>query len=109
MTPRQKQTLDFIRNYMAESGGVSPTLIEIAAGLGVASKSAVVGLIESLVTQGRLARRKYYARSFVVTDVSAFEQGRAVAKDEAYQSGYRRGYADARIAFRSRRSLEAHQ
>lgn len=52
MTPKQKQTFDFIKDYISESGGVSPSFEEIKTHLGLKSKSGVHRLVWSLHEMG---------------------------------------------------------
>lgn len=55
MTPKQKQLLEFVRDYV-EQHGISPTYVEMQAHLGLASKSGVARLTKGLIAQGHLER-----------------------------------------------------
>lgn len=65
-TKRQQQALDFIFNYFAASGGISPSYSEIAAALGLKSKSQVHRLIGALADRGCIGHIPGRARSIVV-------------------------------------------
>lgn len=55
MTPKQKQLLEFIRDYVAERG-LPPTFEEMRLASGLASKSGVARLVDALVDEGLLLR-----------------------------------------------------
>lgn len=71
MTRREQQALRFIERYSAESDGVPPTLEEISADLGMASKSGAARVVDSLIAQGRLTRRHKKARSIEIVGLPA--------------------------------------
>lgn len=62
MTKRQKDTLDFIRQYWADFG-YAPTYDAIAAGVGLRSKGGVARLINALEERGYVKRFPNRARS----------------------------------------------
>ncbi len=62
MTPLEIRTLDFVRERIA-STACAPTLEEIAAALGFASKSSARRLVDGLVRQGLLIRDPHRARN----------------------------------------------
>ncbi len=53
LTPRQVQALAVITDYIADEGH-SPTYDEIAAGLGISTKSSVHRLVKGLEERGRI-------------------------------------------------------
>lgn len=53
MTPTQRKTLDFIRHYRQQYG-YSPSLTEIASGLGISAKSSVHRHVQALAEAGYL-------------------------------------------------------
>lgn len=55
MTPRQKQTLDFIARYKLLNG-ISPSYEEIRIGIGVKSRTQVHQFVNLLVEQGALRK-----------------------------------------------------
>ncbi len=57
MTPQMSKTLAFLKSYSADHGGVMPSYGEIAAHIGVRSKSNISRIIDSLV------ERKFVRRS----------------------------------------------
>lgn len=57
MTPQMAKTLAFLKSYSAEKGGAMPSYGEIAAYIGVRSKSNISRIIDSLV------ERKFVRRS----------------------------------------------
>lgn len=65
MTKRQTEALAFIKSFIKEHGH-SPTHREIADHLGLASKSGVHRIIESLTEQGKVRRVKYRHRTVEV-------------------------------------------
>lgn len=62
LTPRQKETLDFIKGYI-EARGSSPTYDEIQQAVGLSSKSGVHRLVVGLCERGALWRMKHRHRS----------------------------------------------
>lgn len=69
LTPRQKETLDFIVRYQRENGGVSPCLTEIGAALKIASKGPVHRLLTQLEVRGFIVRAKCKQRWIEVLSV----------------------------------------
>lgn len=67
MTPRQKQLLDFIKAQI-ERTGCSPTYQAMAAHLRLSSKSGPAMLIDRLVEQGHLVRRRESAHGLSLPD-----------------------------------------
>ncbi len=67
MTRRQKETLDFIQAYW-DTHGYCPCYDEIAAHLGIKSKSAVSRLIEALEVRGHLTRTPFRARALQIVN-----------------------------------------
>lgn len=63
MTPRQARLLAYIADYQRRSGGVSPSLEEMAQALGLSSRSAVHYMLLRLEADGRLARPVGRARA----------------------------------------------
>lgn len=55
MTPRQKQTLDFIARYKLLNG-ICPSYEEIRIGIGAKSRSQVLQFVRLLVEEGALRR-----------------------------------------------------
>ena len=55
MTPRQAETLDFIKGYIAERG-YSPSYSEIQKHLGLRSTSGVARIVASLEARGHITR-----------------------------------------------------
>lgn len=68
MTPREAQIVKFIRHYRADRG-FAPTTQEIAAGLGLASRSGVHRHLVALRKAGRLEWEPHHTRTLrVVAD-----------------------------------------
>lgn len=65
MTPREQECLAYIREHIAQRE-FSPSYDEIAARLGVASKSGVHRLVISLVAQGLITSRPNSKRSIAL-------------------------------------------
>jgi repressor LexA len=70
MTPRQKQLLDYVRAFTVTNGGVSPTYQQIAAGLGLSSKSTVHMILKTLQSDGHIRFRRGRARSVEIVHQS---------------------------------------
>jgi len=70
MTPGEQKLLRFIERYMAENEGRSPSLVEMAAGIGFASRSSAHRLVERLEAQGRI-RRTGRVRSIEIVGLPA--------------------------------------
>jgi repressor LexA len=75
MTHRQIQALRFISEWIREPG-FSPSLQEIAVGLGGKAVSTVHGLVEALQNRGLVTRLYGMSRSLEVTEKGrvAFQQ-----------------------------------
>lgn len=56
LTSRQADCLRFLADYQRRADGISPTMDEIKDGLGLASKSGVVRLLDGLEQRGKIAR-----------------------------------------------------
>ena len=70
ITERQNEALQFIIQYQAEKGGVSPTLSEIAVALKCKSRGHVHWLLSSLEDRGRIRRLRRRERAIeVIPDV----------------------------------------
>jgi SOS-response transcriptional repressor LexA len=54
MTPRQKQCFDYVRDYISDHDGESPSYDMIRSALGLRSKSGVFRIVDVLIFQGRL-------------------------------------------------------
>ena len=65
-TRRQIQTLEFVRDFRRGSG-YSPTIREVAAGLGLSSVATVAEHLDSLEAMGLIRRQRDRARSVVLT------------------------------------------
>lgn len=68
LTIRQKACLDFIRGYMAASGGIAPSYEEIARALGLRSKSGVHRILGTLIARGHITKRDNHARSLQLAE-----------------------------------------
>ena len=66
MTPRQRDLLAFIASYQNANSGVSPSVDEMAAALGLAGKANVVRLLDVLQERGFIHRLKGRARAIEV-------------------------------------------
>ena len=69
LTPRQHQTMRFLRRHYTEKG-YAPTAVEIGAELGLRSKSNVVRILGELETKGAIKRQHGRARSIELTEYS---------------------------------------
>lgn len=66
MTPRQALTLAFIRAYQASNAGASPTLREIAAGIGVKQITQAARVVGQLEVRKRIKRHPGLPRGIEV-------------------------------------------
>lgn len=66
MTPRQTQLLKYIDEYMREGGGIAPTIEDMAHGVGLASKSGVIRLLNALEERGFIRRMRNRARAIEI-------------------------------------------
>lgn len=62
LTAKQRELLVFIEGYVKQHG-FAPTFVEMAAALGVNSKSGVHRLVTALVERGAITRLEYRARA----------------------------------------------
>jgi len=70
LTAKQQDAFDAILAHQAEHG-LTPTIAELAAALGVSSKSTAVRLILALEERGYIVRMPFRARSIAVIDADA--------------------------------------
>jgi SOS-response transcriptional repressor LexA len=68
VTPRQKQALDFIRAYVRQHDGASPSYREMQAGLHLASVSSVSRLLHGLERRGHIVRVPNGERSIALVE-----------------------------------------
>lgn len=87
LTPRMKQTLDFVAQYI-DRHGFSPTFQEIMEGVDLRSKSGVFRLIGHLVAEGYLRQPKAGKGSRRVRCLEI------VAPQSDLDAAYERGYQD---------------
>lgn len=69
MTPRQAETLTFIKEFWAERG-FSPSYEEIREALGLKSKSGVWLLLKALEDQGYISRSYNQVRSVTPAELT---------------------------------------
>jgi SOS-response transcriptional repressor LexA len=91
MTPRQVQSLAFIREHIAATG-VCPSLEEIRVHLGLKSRSGVHRLVNMLVEQGHLRRTPGRARQMEVVARDPFA---GVSDDRLLAECARRGLTES--------------
>ncbi len=71
ITPKQQETLDFIKSFIA-SNKEAPTIVELARALGLKSYRSVTQRIESLEEKGFIKRDRFKNRGIsIISDVSA--------------------------------------
>lgn len=84
LTEKQRKTLLFIEAYQARTGGVSPTVQEIAQHVGYRSKCGAHRLLVGLEERGFIRCMPSRARAIqVITPISRFEFHRFDAKEKA--------------------------
>lgn len=69
LTPKQRRLLDFIADHQRSHRGDSPSFDEMAAGIGVATKSAIHRLLEALEERGTIVRDRRRARAIRIIAV----------------------------------------
>ncbi len=88
MTPQQAKTVEFLKTYSAERNGAMPSFDEIAAHLGIRSKSGVSRIVDALVHRGFVRRVAGKARGLQIigTDPVLAERERCarIADQHAY-------------------------
>lgn len=70
MTRQQKKVLDFLREYIIQSGGVSPSFQEIMDGVGLSSKSHVHRIVHALEERGQIGFMPNRRRAIYLLDNS---------------------------------------
>lgn len=68
MTVRQAECLEYLKDRIAETGGIAPSYEEIRQHLGLASKSGVARLIGALEERGHIQRIPNRARCIAIRD-----------------------------------------
>lgn len=66
LTQAQAELLAFIQRYTEENNGVAPSFEEMKQAIGLASKSGVHRLVQSLEERGRITRLRDRARCITV-------------------------------------------
>jgi SOS-response transcriptional repressor LexA len=67
VTPRQSVVLDWIRSYIRQNDGISPSYDEIGEGIG-ATKGEVHRLVGQLARRGHISFSSNMARSIAIID-----------------------------------------
>ena len=68
LSERQKEVLEFLKQYIRDTGGVSPTITEICEGLKASSRSSIHNIISILKRKGHIDFLPHHARSIVLID-----------------------------------------
>ena len=76
ITPKQKELLSFIKEYLAEHG-VTPSYDEMKDGLGLHSKSGIHRLVSGLEERGYITRLPNRARAIEVHNKRILSESRA--------------------------------
>jgi len=66
LTPRARDLLAFIEDYQGDSGGTSPSFVEMAAAVGSKSTSTVPRLLGQLEERGLIRRLERRARAIEI-------------------------------------------
>lgn len=75
MTKVQRQTLDFIADYI-DAHGYAPSIKDISREFGVLSTNTVNDRLQALMRDGLITRRPRIARSMVLTQLGLEKTGR---------------------------------
>jgi len=97
MTPRQKELLDYLRDYIDENE-YCPSYREMMKHLGLKSVSNIGRLLDCLVTHGKIRRLPNLARSIEIVMPHLFSEKHALIKAK---------YAKARVKTRFARHSQA--
>lgn len=68
MTRKQSLCLAFIAKFCEQNNGTSPSLAEIAIGIGTTSKGSISRYLDILENDGLIRRTKHRARSIQIID-----------------------------------------
>ncbi len=74
LTHAQHDAFNFIKAYIVENDGVSPSYDEIRVAFGLKSKSGVVRLVEALKERGYIRCLPHTARSITLVDQNRFSE-----------------------------------
>lgn len=69
LTTQQSRLLSYLTRYLAGSGGVAPSYVEVAATVGCAGKSSAHRLVIALEERGFIRRLPHKARSIEIVDL----------------------------------------
>ena len=67
LTPRQRDLLAFIQSFVNREG-IAPNFDQMAAAVGLKSKSGISGLLRQLEERGAISRRPRSARAIEILD-----------------------------------------
>lgn len=70
LTPRQKELLRYIDQYIRDTGGVGPSLQEMAESLGYKFRSSIHPMLKSLEAKGHIRRLTWQARAIEIVGVA---------------------------------------
>jgi len=85
LTPKQQALLTFIKAYQAENAGIAPSFEQMAAAVGIVSKSGVYRLLAGLEERGHIRRVPNRARAIEVVEAASsadIAHALALASDE---------------------------
>jgi SOS-response transcriptional repressor LexA len=88
LTRQQHRLLAFIRAYLAENDGVSPSFAEMTQAVGLKSKSGALRLVEGLVERGYITRIPNRARTISLSTPGALAESERWRR-VGYEQGYR--------------------
>ena len=71
LTPRLQELVSFIRSYLAANDGIAPSYAEMAAAIGLRSKSGVARMVNELEARGIVAKDNHIGRSVTIVDQNA--------------------------------------
>jgi len=77
LTRKQRALYEFIRDYVAANHGVPPSFDEMKDAIGLASKSGVHRLINSIEERGYISRLPNRARAIMLLDKPEIVKGEA--------------------------------
>ena len=84
ITWRQGQLVDFVRSYIADHRGVAPTMDEMAAAIGLKSKSGIARMIGELESRGVVTHIGRAKRSISIVEPSPVSDPTVALAREAY-------------------------
>ena len=90
LTQKQELILDYIKSYIADHEGVSPSFDEICKALHISSKGRIHEVLIALEERGHIHRLPNRARAIKIVETATdISRARREAFDQGYQAAMR--------------------